>query len=308
MSFPVELKTRLRNVHTYVVTPYEHENLYEVDFSALQSNLRFLINNGVRVVALGGGTGEFEALTPAEHVKITQTALQTVADQALVVTTVPGNLGIAVELIREYERLGVEIVLGMPPLVRGKVPTDLAGVADYFRLLCSRTSLPVMPYNTQSWPVEVFCQLAEIDGIIGIKDPCLNPHELFKAIQRLGDRFVWVGNKRHDPGVLHLRFQMGIEAFTSGQTNFWPGPELDLFRLAERQDWRGMIELQGVCAPLERLRLQNDDAAMVKAAMDYVGLHGGAVRPPRRDLTKNSRDRLSETLAQLDVPRVDGVC
>lgn len=303
MSFSAELKSRLRNVHTYVVTPFDQQNLFQVDTDALRRNLQFLLDNGIQVVALGGGTGEFEALTPEEHLLITRTALETVQDQALVVATVPGNLGIAAQLLSQYERLGVEIVLGMPPLVRGKVPADLTGVADFFHVLCQHTNLPLMPYNTQAWPFEVFCQLAEIEGIIGVKDPCLHPHELFKAIQRLGDRFVWIGNKRHDPGVLHLRFQMGIEAFTSGQTNFWPGPELELFQRAQQRDWDRMIELQRLCAPLERLRLQNDDAAMVKAAMDLVGLYGGPVRPPRRGIGAESRAELAATLAEIEVPR-----
>ena len=299
MPFSEELKSRLRNVHTYVVTPFSKQDLFKVDLAALRGNLKFLVSSGVRVVALGGGTGEFEAITPAEYLSITRAALETVGDDALVIATVPGNLGVAADLLSEYERMGVQIVLGMPPLIRGRIPTDLSGIADFYRLLCQQTSLPVMPYNTQAWPVGVFCELAEVQGIIGIKDPCLNPHELFKAIQQLGDRFVWVGNKRHDPGVLHLRFQMGIEAFTSGQTNFWPQPELELFQLALRQDWNRMVEVQRLCAPLERLRLQNDDAAMVKAAMDLVGLAGGPVRPPRRDVSDQGREQLARTLAEV---------
>lgn len=302
MTTSTELADQLKNVHTYVVTPFQQDNLLKIDTDALTNNLRFVVDSGVRVVALGGGTGECEALTPDEHILVTRTALDTVGGEALVVATVPGNIGIATGLLADYERLGVEVVLGMPPLIRGKVPADLSGVAEYFRVLCGSTSLPVMPYNTQAWPVEVFCQLAEIDGIIGVKDPCHNPHELFKAIQQLGDRFIWIGNKRHDPGVLHLRYQMGIEAFTSGQTNFWPGPELELHAAALQQDWTRMIELQRICAPLEQLRLQNDDAAMVKAAMDVVGLYGGPVRPPRRDIPAASRDRLKQTLTKLGVP------
>ena len=305
MTDTTHLVDRLKNVHTYVVTPFRQDDPLTIDSEALTNNLRFIIDNGVRVVAVGGGTGEFEALTPDEHIVVTRTALESVGGQALVVATVPGNIGIATELLGNYERLGVEIVLGMPPLIRGKKPADLSGAAEYFRMLCESTSLPVMPYNTQAWPVEVFCQLAEIDGIIGVKDPCHNPHELFKAIQQLGDRFIWIGNKRHDPGVLHLRYQMGMEAFTSGQTNFWPGPELELHAAALKQNWDQMIALQTQCAPLERLRMQSDDAAMVKASMDWVGLYGGPVRPPRRNITPESREQLSATLDDLDVPQVN---
>ena len=70
-----------------------------------------------------------------------------------------------------------------------------------------------MPYNTQAWPPDFFVRLSEIDLIVGIKDPCHVPHNLFRAIQLLGERFVWIGNKRHNPGVLHFRYQAGIEGF-----------------------------------------------------------------------------------------------
>jgi len=298
------LRARLRNVHTYVVTPFCQDDPLSIDAVALRRNLRFLIDEGVRVVAIGGGTGEFEAITPGEHVELTRAAIEEVGQDSLVIATVPGNIAIARDLLPQYERLGVETVLGMPPLIRGQVPEDLTGVAEFYKMLCGLTRLPVMPYNTQQWPVEVFVQLAEIDGILGVKDPCLNPHELFKAIQQLGDRFVWIGNKKHDPGVAHLRYQMGIEAFTSGQSNFWPAPELEMHAAALRQDWQRMIELQAQCAPLERLRMLSDDAAMVKAAMDYVGLSGGPVRPPRLNISAASRDQLSRTLSELNVPRL----
>ena len=303
MTFSDELKARLRNIHTYVVTPFQQDDLLQIDVEALRHNLRFLVERGVRVLAMGGGTGEFEALTPAEQILLARTALETVAGKALVIATVPGNIGEAVTLLDEYKRLGIEVVLAMPPLLRTRIPDDLGDVVEYYRALSRYTELPLMPYNTQAWPLEIFCRLAEIDGLIGVKDPCQNPHELFRAIQQLGDRFVWIGNKRHDPGVLHLRYQMGIEAFTSGQSNFWPKPELELHQAALRQDWDRMIELQRLCAPLERLRTLSDDAAMVKAGVDLVGLYGGPVRPPRQNITGEGREQVAQVLKELDVPR-----
>ena len=304
--FPESLRSQLKNVHTYVVTPFDRSDPLQVDLEALRGNLRFLVDAGVRVVAMCGGTGEFEALSPAEFLEVTRVAQETVGQQALVVATVPGNLPVASELLAAYHALGVQAVLGMPPLIRGQIPRDTDGVVAYFRLLCDAAPLAVMPYNTQGWPAEMFCRFAEIDGIIAVKDPCFHPHELYKAIQRLGDRFVWIGNKQHDPGVVQLRYQMGVEAFTSGQSNFWPAPELDLHVAASRQDWDRCVELQRQCAPLERLRMQSDDAAMVKACLDLVGLYGGPVRPPRCGIDSAGRQQIESSLAALDVPRAGG--
>ena len=301
MQANADLRAHLINVHTYVVTPF-HDDL-SLNSDALQSNLEFLIDQGVKVLAMGGGTGEFEALTPDEHVTITRLALERAKDQAFVVATVPGNIGIAKELLGEYQSLGVQCVLGMPPLIRGNIPANISGVYEYYRALCAATTLPIMPYNTQGWTVDVYEELAKVDGIICVKDPCLNSHEMFKAIKQLGDRFIWIGNKKHDPGVAHLRYQMGMEAFTSGQSNFWPQPELELHEAAQQQDWPRMVELQSRCAALEGLRILSDDAAMVKAAMDWVGLYGGPVRPPRWNIADESREVLHQTLVELGVPR-----
>jgi dihydrodipicolinate synthase/N-acetylneuraminate lyase len=297
--FPSDLRRRLINVHTYAVTPFKRDDLLEVDLDALAHNLSFLVDRGMKVIAVGGGTGEFEALTEQEYVELARVALEAVNGQALVIATLPANLHAASRLSRSYAELGIEVMLGMPPLIRGRFPNDLEGVYEYYRLLSRASEVPLMPYNTQGWPAEFYERLADIDRIIAVKDPMHHPHTLFRAIQLIGERFVWIGNKRHDPGVVHLRYQMGMQAFTSGQSNFWPEPELEIHRAAQRRDWDRVIELQRQCAPLERLRMESDDAAMVKGAMDFVGLQGGRVRPPRRDLSATARDALHESLQAL---------
>ena len=95
---------------------------------------------------------------------------------------------------------------------------------------------------------------------------------------------MWIGNKRHDPGVAHLRYQMGMEGFTSGMANFMPEPELALHRACVERDWDRAVRIQALCAPLERARRAADDASVVKVSMEAVGLTGGRVWPPRLDL------------------------
>ena len=279
-----ELRAALRTVHTYAVTPFRPDDLSAVDHEALAANLRFLVEHGVSVVAVGGGTGEVDALSPDELVAVARTAVEVLGGRAVVVATAPGNLAEALQLLPAYERLGVDVVLALPPHVRWTPPPDPAGTADFYRALAARTSLPLMPYNTQGWDAEMFVRLADIPAIVGVKDPCTDDLPMFRAIQLLGDRFVWIGNKRHDPGVVHLRYQMGMQGFTSGMTNFLPEVELALHAAAVAGDWDRCVLLQRLAAELERARNASDDAAMIKACMDVVGLHGGRVRPPRRDV------------------------
>tara|TARA_B100000029_G_scaffold52067_1_gene47343 strand:+ start:725 stop:1636 length:912 start_codon:yes stop_codon:yes gene_type:complete len=303
MTHDADLRARLKTVHTYAATPFT-DDLVRLDLAGFERNMEFLVEQGMKVIAVGGGTGEIEALTLDELETLVGTALRTIDGRALVIGCLPANLGEALELLGRYERLGVEICLGMPPLIRSKIPTDLSGTWNYFNELGQATSLPLMPYNTQGWPAEFVVELAEIDAIIGVKDPCFLPHEFFRCIQMLGDRFVWIGNKKHDPGVAQLRFQMGMEGFTSGQGNFWPGPELEIHEAGMAGDWDRIIRIQKQVAVLEQLRLANDDAAMVKAGMDLVGLAGGRVRPPRVDAPQEARDAFREALVTAGCPLV----
>ena len=80
MPFDETLISQLKNVHTYAVTPFKKDNLLEVDLDALGRNLEFLIDHSVQVIAVGGGTGEIEALTLDELESITTAGLEVVGD------------------------------------------------------------------------------------------------------------------------------------------------------------------------------------------------------------------------------------
>ncbi len=295
------LRDQLKHVHAYALTIYQRDDLYALDLDGFARNIVWAADRGVRVFVVAGGTGENDALAPPERLALAECALATVGERALVVPTLPGNLGEAADLAPRYESLGLRVALAMAPYTRHQVPEDPEGVYQYYEALGTRSGLALMPYNTQGWSAELFERLAEVPQIAAIKDPCVEPHHLFRAITRLGDRFVWIGNKRHDPGVLHFRFQAGIEGFTAGFVNFAPQLELALFAAAQQQDWPRMIELQEQLAPLERLRSRFDDAGMLKATMELMGLAGGAVRPPRINVPPAGREAIKQELERLGV-------
>jgi 4-hydroxy-tetrahydrodipicolinate synthase len=299
MHHMTDLRDRLRTVHCYVATPFRRDDLLAVDHDALSANIDAIVARGVSVVAVGGGTGECEQLSLGELAAVARTAASTVRGRAVLIAGLPPDLPDALALATEYERVGVDAALIIPPQVRWRVPGDLEGVARWTEAIAAGTRLPLMPYNVQGWPAEFFERLARIERVIGVKDPCADPHPFFRAIRRLGDRFVWIGNKRHDPGVAHLRYQMGMQGFTSGMANFMPEPELALHEACITGDWDRAVRIQELCAPLERARRAADDASVVKVSMEAVGLVGGPVRPPRLDLDPTTADDVRAGVAAL---------
>lgn len=296
--YPTALLNKLREVHVYVTTPFT-DNLLNVDSDALQSNLDGLVKRGVKICAVGGGTGEADALSSSEQLLLAKNALEAVGDRALVVATLPGNLGEAIPLAQQYEKLGIEVALALPPLVRGRAVLDAPGIVHYFKTLTANTDLSIMPYNNQAWPLDFYLGLAEIPKVISIKDAMLDPYQIFRAISRLGNRFVWIGNKSFDPPITHLRYQAGMECFTSGMANFYPEPELALHEACKKGDVAEAVRLQNICAGFSQLRSAADDASAVKAAMDIVGFKGGKVRPPRLNVDESTRKEIARLLQNI---------
>jgi len=256
------------------------------------------VKRGVKICAVGGGTGEADALSHEEQLRIAQLALEAVGDRALVVATLPGNLGEAVPLARKYHAMGIEVALALPPLIRGRTVMDAPGIVQYFKVLTNSTDLPIMPYNNQAWPLDFYLGLADNPRIIAIKDAMLDPLQIFRAIQRLGKRFPWIGNKSFDPPVTHLRYRAGMECFTSGMANFYPEPELALHEACKKGDIDEALRLQKICAGFSQLRSAADDASAVKAAMDIVGFSGGKVRPPRLNVDERTRSEIATILKE----------
>ena len=60
---------------------------------------------------VAGGTGEVEALSDVEVPMVARAALEALAGRALVVPSLPGNLGSAGQLLEHYVPLGVEVAL-----------------------------------------------------------------------------------------------------------------------------------------------------------------------------------------------------
>ena len=296
--YPVALLDALREVHVYVTTPFT-DDLLKVDLDALQKNLHGLVDRGVRICAVGGGTGEADALSHDEQFEIAKAALESVGKRALVVATLPGNLGEAIPLANRYQELGIPVALALPPLVRGRAVLDAPGIVEYFKVLTANTELPIMPYNNQAWALDFYLGLAELPRIVSIKDAMLDPYQIFRAISRLGNRFVWIGNKSFDPPITHLRYQAGMECFTSGMANFYPEPELALHEACKKGDYVEAIRLQKICAGFSQLRSAADDASAVKAAMDIVGFKGGKVRPPRLNVDEGTRNEIARLLQDI---------
>ena len=110
------------------------------------------------------------------------------------------------------------------------------------------------------------------------------------VIDRFADRFAFIDNSLGFTSVVsHMH---GATGHISGPVTWWPEFELRFFDLMEEGQYAEADRWHARLAPYmawhhgEHWESQRYvfDAAVVKASLEYVGLHGGPVRPPFRAL------------------------
>src|SRR6476620_7943089 len=95
---PEELRSRLRGVISFPVTPFKAD--YSLDLEGLRGNLRYLLKHPVSAVVAAAGTGELYSLSPAEHLEVVRATVEEVKGKVPVLAGVGFNPAIAGEMAR----------------------------------------------------------------------------------------------------------------------------------------------------------------------------------------------------------------
>lgn len=289
-----DIKSRLKGVFAFPITPYKPEDWSELDEEGLRENIRFLVKNGVYNIVPCGGTGEIDYLTEKEHLTATSIVLEEAGDKALVVPTLPGSIKRSIEFAEDLNSLGADIFLAFPP------PSDEAGILSYYRALSDRVEGFLMLYNRRGdWSLELISKLAEIKNVVAIKDEKSDLGKFYEIVQLVGDKVVLIGGIDHTRCIVPYYFMVGMKGFTCGLINFMPKPELEIYEAAVKKDYDRVVEIQKSLGPIFSMRKRFGHISMVKEAMNLVGLHGGSHRPPQRPLTEEQRNLLKGELERL---------
>jgi 5-dehydro-4-deoxyglucarate dehydratase len=287
MMQPAELKTRLKGIHAYAVTPFRPD--FEVDLPGLAGNIEALAGSGVHVIVACGGTGEFYSLELEEYRDVVATVTQVVGGRVPVVAGVGYGTRIASNLARVAESAGADGILMLPPYF---VRASDDGLVAHYQAVAGSVAIGAIVYST-TWAIasaELVARLAEIPNIVGFKDEN-GDVRLFERIRdRVGDRLAWIcGMSEHNA---HLYFVVGAEAITSGVANIAPRLSLEIYAAAAAKDYEAVRNLiRTKLGPISHLRESRPGyhVPVIKAAMDLLGLAGGRSRPPLLPVREEDR-------------------
>ena len=177
---------------------------------------------------------------------------------------------------------------------------DAREIEAFYRAVAEATELPIMAYNNPKasgidMPPALIARLAEIDGVVAIKECSGDARRLAELINATDGLEVLVGG---DDWALE-GFCAGATGWISGVANIAPRECVELLRLCGEGRLDEARAVYARILPLARLDMRSKLVQFFKAAMDLAGRTGGPCRPPRLELTAAERAEVEEAVAAL---------
>ena len=274
-----QLRNRFRGVFGFPVTPFRQD--LSLDLDALARNVDEMARHPFCAMVAAGGTGEIYSLTAGEIVDVVRVTVQAVAGRMPVVAGVGFNAAIGGEIARGVEKAGADCLLALPPYY-ANAPED--GLFAYYEAVARASGLPLMVYS-RDWAVftpQMVARLAErIPSLIAWKDGQGDARKYHRIMSYVGDRLAWLGGIGDD--CVPAYFAIGVQAYTSSISNIAPKLSLELAEAGLARDFVRLDQLmRRYVHPLYAIRdrMRGYEVAVMKQAMEILGIPAGGVRPP----------------------------
>jgi 4-hydroxy-2-oxoglutarate aldolase len=256
--------------------------------TAFAENIRAHLDAGLRGVVVCGSTGEAALLDEAERASLVEVARYAVPNDRWLIA---GTGAESTRTTRRYTRLaaerGADAVLVVAPHYYGAK----TALRDHYAAVADESPVPVVLYNIPKYmhfslAPQLVAELAQHENIIGIKDSSGDLELLASYLKAQSDQFtVLTGNGSTFKRALELGARGGILAVAL----FAPSLSLEVY------DTRSDSAQQRL-APLAARIVGEMGVPGVKAALDRVGLVGGAVRAPLAPLGAGELAQVTELL------------
>jgi dihydrodipicolinate synthase/N-acetylneuraminate lyase len=298
-----ECHARLRGLFNITVTPFKADGAF--DHVSLARNIERVIGLGFDGILIGGTYGEFPAMSTAERADLFRRVMDVVGDRVPVMLCTAGS---DVRVVRDLTMLAGE--LGGLPMVTPPFVSEVtdAQIVAFFRDMVPLSRTGVLVYNAPGIGITLspatLEQLAEIPGVVGVKQGDLSPTAIDQIANRLHGRIrLFCASDLAFLGPMMCGFD-GVSS-----TNSCALPELILatYRALERGDAATARDLHRLWYPLRALAREFGQPQTTKAAMHLRGFSGGSVRPPLRDLEAAQIAMVANVLRTLAADRRSSV-
>ncbi|HEY8174142.1 MAG TPA: dihydrodipicolinate synthase family protein [Gemmatimonadaceae bacterium] len=292
----------LRGIFAPVTTPFAENG--ELDRSAFEHNVRAHLAHGLRGIVVAGSTGEAPLLDEHERELLVEWARPQVSGDRLLLAGV-GAESTRTTLVyaeRAAER-GVDALLVVAPHYFGNAMTDDALRGHYLRV-ADESTVPVVLYNIPKYMhfklgSSLVQELAKHENVIGIKDSSGERDLLATYLEAQSETFTVITGSGQ---LWRTALEMGARAGILAVSLFAPSLSTAVAEAVARRDGATADALQSRLTPLAKIIVGELGIAGVKAAMDCVGLRGGAPRSPLLPLGRAESERVRQLLRDAELP------
>lgn len=274
-----DVRNRFKGVFGFPVTPFRKD--LSLDLDALERNVADMVRHPFCALVAAGGTGELYSMTVEEIVEVVRVTVRAAGGRMPVVAGTGFNAAIGAEIARKVEDAGADCLLALPPYY---INAPESGLFDYYESIGRSSGLPLFVYS-RDWAVfspQMVARLADqVPTLAGWKDGQGIARKYQRIMNEVGDRLAWFGGLGDD--CVPEYFAIGVQAYTSSISNIAPKVSLALAEAGIARDFPRLNALMAKYVhPLYALRerMKGYEVAVMKEAMEMLGMPAGPVRPP----------------------------
>jgi 4-hydroxy-tetrahydrodipicolinate synthase len=289
--------SELKGIVAPFTTPFSKKGA--IDLTLVQSQVDWLIDNGVHGLAAGGSTGEGHALDRAEYHDLIEATAEAVSNRVPLVAGIIANSTAEVAARGlSVKNLGIAALQITPPHYLFR-PDDDAMVM-HFQEIHAECGLPILIYNVVPWcylsPDLLLRIMDEVSGVVGVKQSA-GDMKLFADLMRRAKPENLIFSAVD--ALLYPSYQLGARGAIAAILTAAPGPSVRLWDAVIEQDWEAARDLHERLMPVWDAVGVDNMPSLVKYAQRLQGIDAGYARRPTSPATDEQKRRVQLALDNL---------
>jgi len=282
-----------------IVTPMHEDG--SLDMNSLRNLVDFHVKEGTDAIVVVGTTGESPTVNVEEHCELIKLTVDHAAGRIPVIAGTGANsTAEAIELTGFAKAAGADMALSVVPYYNK--PTQ-EGLYRHFKAIAEAVELPVLLYNVPGRTVadmsnDTILRLAEVPGIVGVKDATGNMDRAYDLIQRAPDGFALYSG---DDLSCVLSIMMGFHGNISVTANVAPRLMREMCVAAAAGDVATAKAIHFRLLGLHRDLFCEANPIPVKWAVSRMGLMPAGIRLPLTQLSEANQARVLAAMCQAGI-------
>jgi 4-hydroxy-tetrahydrodipicolinate synthase len=273
-----------------MVVPFDESG--DMDEDAFRADARYLMNENIDGISVGGSTGEGALLSDEELKRCLEILMEENSRRLPVFAGIIRNsTRDVIRAAMDAKALGADVLLITPVFYHGATEE---GNYEFFREIAAAVSLPIVIYNVVATNIispESFLRIAEIDEVIGIKQ--VDPVKLAEiAVLADPDTYVYSACDQ----MLYGTYVSGACGSISALVTVAPQLCAEQWRAFQSGDQLGAMDIHRKLVPIVRSYLEPPYPGKVKELLNLQGRRAGVGRMPNTMPSAARRRQMQDAL------------